>query len=444
MNHPDSGTEDFVPRPGPAPEATDLAALQALLARRGVATAQELAQGLQRSQPTVSRWLAALQPAPLVLGRGRNTRYAVGQPAHGAAPEQPLHWVHEDGRVEAWGRLAFLAGDRLHVSVPGLDQMANGKWPWFLTPLKAEGFLGRALARRLAPLGLPDNPEHWPLAQQLFAALHTPDAPGAVLLGEPQAAPLMPLAEAADFDRLADALTGSLTQGSSAGGEQAKFLARGASGEPVLVKFSPPRGTPFGERWHALLHLEALALQVLQQHGVPVAPTRVVQTARRSYLESTRFDRVGRSGRRHVVALTALHEAFVQGPRQHWAASARALAQQKRLPAAEAEQVQALLHFGRLIGNTDMHFGNLSFYAPQAGLAAGRVRLAPVYDMLPMRWRPDLNSGELGLLPFEPQDIDLQSAARGPALAFWQRAAEHTTLDKAMRQLAATMVGRLK
>jgi HipA-like C-terminal domain len=425
------------------PQDADLAALQAQLARRGVATAQELAAALGRSQPTVSRALAALQPAPLVLGRGRNTRYALGQSLHGAAPEQTLNWVHEDGRIEAWGRLAHLAAGRFHVAAPGIDLLTQGRLPWFLTPLRAEGFLGRALARRLVPLGLPDNPEQWSVAQQLFAALHTPDAPGAIVLGEPQSVVLPPLEEEADFDRLADVLAAQSPVGSSAGGEQAKFLAQ-RQGKPVLVKFSPPRGTPFGERWHALLHLEWLALQVLGERGVPVATSEVVETARRTHLVSTRFDRVGRTGRRHVVALTALHDSFIPGPRQHWAASARALAQQKRLPAQEAEQVKALLHFGRLIGNTDMHYGNLSFYAEQAGVAAGRVRLAPLYDMLPMRWRPDVHSGELGLTPFEPMEQDLQSAAREPALAYWQTAAEWPTLGKAMRTLAATMVQKLK
>jgi hypothetical protein len=49
-----------------------------------------------------------------------------------------------------------------------------------------------------------------------------------------------------------------------------------AGGRHVLVKFTPPRGTPFGERWHDLLWAEWLAGQVLAAHGVEVARAHVV------------------------------------------------------------------------------------------------------------------------------------------------------------------------
>jgi hypothetical protein len=40
--------------------------------------------------------------------------------------------------------------------------------------------------------------------------------------------------------------------------------------------------------------------------------------------------------------------------------------------------------FGEMIGNTDMHLGNASLI----GGDQAPHTLAPVYDMLPMRWRP--------------------------------------------------------
>ena len=109
-----------------------------------------------------------------------------------------------------------------------------------------------------------------------------------------------------------------------------------------------------------------------------MAASRLVHTPRRSYLLSQRFDRIGAAGRRHVVALDAFHTAFVGGPRQHWAATCQALARQRRVPAETPVQAQALLHFGHLIGNTDMHFGNLSLWVETADVAAGRGRQAPV------------------------------------------------------------------
>ena len=107
------------------------------------------------------------------------------------------------------------------------------------------------------------------------------------------------------------------------------------------------------------------------------------------------------------------------GPRRDWAATCQALAAQRRLPVDAAAQASALLQFGRLIGNTDMHFGNLSLVVGSpADAARGRFSLAPVYDMLPMRWRPDVQSGELDWLPFTPDARDLASAARPVALQF--------------------------
>jgi hypothetical protein len=40
----------------------------------------------------------------------------------------------------------------------------------------------------------------------------------------------------------------------------------------------------------------------------------------------------------------------------------------------------------------------------------GHFTMAPLYDMLPMRWRPDAVSGELRLVPFTPDGADLSTA----------------------------------
>jgi hypothetical protein len=420
-----------------------------LLQQRGVLASAELQALLGKSQPTVSRLMARLSAQAVVLGSARSTRYAAPQGILGFDAQQPVAWVHEDGRVDAdWGRLTFIAGDRVHVSARAIDMLVQGALPWFLAPLRPAGFLGRLLAQRLALQGADANPERWSLAQVLFAALHTPDAPGALLLGtwhadRAQAPPLTGAGAAADYDALAADVAATLPAGSSAGGEQAKFLAR-VDERHVLVKFSPPRGTPFGERWHDLLHAEHIALAVLRRHGVPTAATAIVETGQRTYLESTRFDRVGPRGRRHAVALDAVHDAFVPGSRRNWGATCDALAAQRRLSAAVPAQARALQQFGRLIGNTDMHFGNFSLAVDPDGLARGHFTLAPLYDMLPMRWRPDAISGELGLTPFTPDEADLAGAARPIALEFWERVATHDATSRGFRALAGEMARRMR
>ena len=420
--------------------------LVAALAGRGVASSRQLQADLQFSQPTLSRLLAAAGPRVLVLGAGRSTRYALPAGILGQAAQQPLWWVQADGQRLPWGQLSFLQGQRVHVQAPGIDLLTEGQLPWFLSTLRAEGFMGRQLARELDQWGLAPNLEAWSLEQALFAALRTPDAPGAIVLGDARAALLPMASDPTQLDALAAAAASTLPAGSSAGGEQAKFLARDGAGQPLLVKFSPPRGTPYGERWHDLLHAEGLALAVLAGHGVAVASCRVVETAQRTYLVSTRYDRhagAHGTGRSHAVPLHAVHAAFVQGPRRHWAATCEALASQRRLMPEVPAQVRALLQFGRLVGNTDMHFGNLSLQVGPADVARGRFTLAPLYDMLPMRWRPDPSSGKLGCLPFEPEEADLRPPALPQAQLFWQRLAEATGPTREFRGLARQMLQRL-
>jgi hypothetical protein len=329
------------------------------------------------------------------------------------------------------------------VEAGGLDITTRAALPWFLAPLRLQGFLGREWAQRL---GLDRQPELWDVEQTLYAALRIDDHPGAVSIGEPKAelVSLQPIGlneRAQRYDALAADVSATLPAGSSAGGEQSKFLAALATGERVLVKFTPPRGTPFGERWHDLLHAEWLALQVLAEAGFDVAASRLVETPTRTYLESLRFDRIGAHGRRHAVPLEALHTAFVAGPRQTWAASCDTLAAQRRLGAADARRVHNLLAFGRLIGNSDMHFGNLSLWADEP--ATERFTLAPVYDMLPMRWRPDAFAGLHDYTGFEPVHLGADTAASSMAKRFWERLAEHTPASRPLRDTAAAMQRRL-
>src|SRR5690606_717359 len=53
---------------------------------------------------------------------------------------------------------------------------------------------------------------------------------------------------------------------------------------------------------------------------------------------------------------------------------------------SDVEYVRFLETFGQLIGNTDRHFGNITFFWDP--LPRERLQLAPVYDMLPMMFAP--------------------------------------------------------
>ena len=409
------------------------------LAERGLATSAELQRLSGKSQPTLSRALRSLSKQLVTLGRGKSTRYGLPQTIRGLPSQQPLWWTDVQGQITHFGTLSLLAGERVHVSADGIDELTRGKLPWFLSPLHLQGFLGREWAQRL---GLDRNPEQWDLEQLLYAVLRIDDHPGAISIGELKGewVPEDPVdigARGTRYDTLAADVSATLPAGSSAGGEQSKFLSALASGERVLVKFTPPRGTPFGDRWHDLLHAEWLALQVLGEHGFAIAATQVLETAARTYLESTRFDRIGANGRRHAVALDAVHDAFVPGPRHHWASTCDALALQRRLSEADAATVRTLLEFGRLIGNTDMHFGNLSLWADEPVRA--RFSLAPLYDMLPMRWRPDAFTGLHDYTTFEPQRPTRGAASIVLAQQFWRRLAGYSPVSEPLRRVAAQM-----
>ncbi len=175
-----------------------------------------------------------------------------------------------------------------------------------------------------------------------------------------------------------------------------------------------------------------------------MAKARIVCSRHRTYLISERFDRIGRSGRIHVVAIGDVHDAFVRGGSMTWVDSARTLAGQRRLEPIHVARIDALHRFGRLIGNTDMHSGNLGLLVELENIKRARFSLAPVYDMLPMRWRPEpMRIGDVGYTPFEPDRAALSASAIRPARLFWQRLAGVDAVSAPLRRVAADMAGRL-
>jgi HipA-like C-terminal domain len=438
-------------------------ALLTTLEARGVATAAQLQAAIRKSQPTVSRLLKALGGEVVALGRGRSTRYGVGRPILGTRlGQQPIWWHDIHGGVQPWGRLTWLAQQQIHVQTETgqKEWLLTNKLPWFLAPLRMEGYLGRLAARTsyLARV-LDSDPQGWSVEQQLYAAIaQTHDGPGAMTLGDPEGGPSSRKPVPFDdeerrlrYDLIASDVAGHLNPGSSAGGEQAKFLAtRSASvegpkhWEHLIVKFSPPHDTPFGARWRDLLHAEATALSVLAKAGEPAARCRVLESPTRTYLESERFDRVGHRGRRHAVPLAAVHEAFVHLPMKDWVRTTEALHAQHRLNAEDVRRVRLWHAFGRLICNTDMHFGNLSLWADDP--SNERFALAPCYDMLPMAYKPDAH--EFSMAPREPDQTALRDPLVGAqatqlAQQFWQQVAGRKGSHPAFRQMAAENARRL-
>ena len=118
-----------------------------------------------------------------------------------------------------------------------------------------------------------------------------------------------------------------------------------------------------------------------------------------------------------------------------WLEAAGALETARRISPSDADALRWQWLFGRLIGNTDMHFGNVSFtWDP-----ANALRLSPAYDMLPMRWAPvreELSSATLEPFVARPEWARLFSSARDAARSFWSLAAARRELHASMRTVA--------
>ena len=158
----------------------------------------------------------------------------------------------------------------------------------------------------------------------------------------------------------------------------------------MLVKFTELPDSPVSQRWRDVLLAEHMALTTLDQAGVAAAHSAVVDHAGQRFLEVERFDREGVLGRKAVVSLRALDAEFVGDAHQPWPLVVKQLAALGLVTPQAAEATELLWAFGVLMGNTDMHAGNLSFVSDN-----GRpYHLAPAYDMAPMAFAPN-NGGKL-------------------------------------------------
>ncbi len=429
---------------------SDPGLIQALTA--GPARSDELQARLGVSQPAVSRLVIRNATEVLTVGRARATRYARRRPLPGLVPDLPVYRVDTVGAAREIGLLTPIYGgmvfedrEQQHTEIcPGL--------PWFLNDMRPQGFIGRSFVRRHEALGLPARLTDWNDDHALIAiARRGDDLAGNLIVGEdafsrwtqPQHGDAVDQADRnTQYPQLAEhALAGELP-GSSAGGEHPKFTAR-INDEPgvrhVLVKFSGSLATAVGRRWADLLICEHLALQTITEAGLPAARSTLVEAGGRLFLEVTRFDRVGARGRLGLISLGSVDDQFI-GQRKDWSHTARALVGLRRLSQQDADHIAWLQAFGTCIANSDMHFGNLSLFHD-----GGRsFRLAPAYDMLPMRYAPAadgaVSTPEWRTPTPPPFAVSQWASARSAATQFWQRVAAENSVSSDMRALARAAI----
>ncbi|MBN9422700.1 MAG: phosphatidylinositol kinase [Candidatus Accumulibacter sp. 66-26] len=359
-----------------------------LCLRQGPMPARQLVERLGISQPTASRALSALGDEVVRIGAGRAIQYALRDPGRGLGAI-PVYRIAADGTLRRLGVLTPVCPGGFVMQQEDGRTLYSDSLPWWLLDMCPQGFLGRAYAKHhAAALGLPPSLAEWSETHMLRALLaHGEDVVGNLLLGDiarehfidaPPPAPV----DQSQYPALAEATERGDVPGSSAGGEQPKFTAY--TGQHVLVKFTAADDNPIAQRWRDLLAAEHIAAQVLLAAGIPASHSRLLDIAGRRFLEVDRFDRVGPLGRRALHSLTSVEAEFVGDAQSPWPVLAARLAALGIITDEAAAGAALLYAFGALIGNTDMHHGNLSFVAEH-----GRpYHLAPAYDMLPMAFAP--------------------------------------------------------
>lgn len=382
----------------------------------GLCTARQLVEKTGLSQPTISRALSALGEEVVRLGAGPAIHYALFDSTRSALAV-PVYRVSDAGQIRQLGRLLPVRPQGFVMQqADGITLHSDGL-PWWLYDMRPQGYLGRAYASAHAgSLQLPANPEHWSDAEVLRALLaHGHDVIGNLLIGDAAREHFlsMPLPQAVrpqhDYPRLASAASAGELPGSSAGGEQPKFCAYREHGH-VLVKFSAADDNPVSQRWRDLLLAEHLALAVL---GVA---SSVVDCGAQRFLEVPRFDRIGTLGRVGVFSLRALDAEFVGAAHAPWPVVVQRLVAAGHVTPQSHAGAALLWAFGTLIGNTDMHSGNLSF----TSLHGRPYQLAPAYDMLPMAFAPRSGGALVDTLPPAVLSAEVDAACWQQALALAQ------------------------
>jgi len=448
------------------------------LQARGALTAQALAGALRVDRSTVSRGLTRLGDSVVALGAARRARYALRRAVRAIGDRWPVYRIDEGGRAREWARLHALQGGFLVEWAgppPAWAEHAVDRegfvdgFPFFLGDLRPQGFLGRQETRRVAEaLALPVDPRQWGDDDTLvFLQAEGGDVPGDLIVGdallrraltrqlEVAAGDAVPeAARETRYPELAARVTANGLPGSWVAGEQPKFLTAVQHGDgvvqPVLVKFSPPMDSAAGRGWADLLVAEALALAVQAEHGLATAGARTFDAGGRRFLEVIRHDRVGAHGRRGVVSLAALHGAMADGTATDWPSAVQALGRAELIDEAGLAAVRRLHSFGELIGNSDMHFGNLSFWLDDAR----PFRPAPAYDTLPMTWAPT-STGEFVdpasrvFAPRPPLPAALPDWCEAAAWAadFWRRVAADERVSRfsaARAREAGAVVARMR
>lgn len=415
----------------------------------------ELLQRLAMTKADLLIELELLDEKIVSRGQDSRTAYAALRDVKADAGRFPLYQVDRYGEAREIARLEAIYPQGCVLLFantfewPLEDEMIDGWFrglPYPLEDMSPQGFLGKNFAQQFASvLHVPTDLQNWSEDDVLHAlSVHGLDLPGNLILGEQSFRHFLRSKEEGQYfltdddvskayPALASCMAGSLEDMSLMGGEFPKFTARrerDGQYTHVLVKFSDlPISEPELRRADLLVCEHLASKTILEILDIPVAYSRIYQIGTQTFYEIERFDRHGEHGRSGVCSWASLNAALfgLVGP---WTAGADALLQRKLITSDTAERIHLLWHFGKLIGNTDMHDGNLSFLPG--------LELAPAYDMLPMMYAQLSNEkNERAYTPISPpyRDIDVWKRAAFAAASFWSLASNDKRVSEGFRKI---------
>ena len=447
--------------------------LDSVMLRSGLASAIRLSDKLGVSVATLHRMLHERGDQIVRLGSTKQARFALHRLVRGKRVPFPVYLINEQGQGLNCGRLDLIAPEGsvfpLHqLGWPTDAEHLNGVWdglPYPLYDMRPQGYLGRIFARQAAvDLDVPTDPERWSDDHIIeVLSLRGADTPGNLIVGDDaynlwlqsvaSPTPAIPKGlEAEQYLVLASEATALIGGGSSAGGEFPKFTAKrvleGSNTPHVIVKFSGADDSIPVRRWSDLLVCEHLALQTLRTNTpLLAAKSRILMAEGRTFLEVERFDRCGEFGRLPLISLAVLDAAFIGSGNGDWPALVEKLVSLSRVPKALVQETLVLWWFGRLIGNSDMHLGNLSFQLIKREGQSVSVCLSPAYDMLPMLYAP-LSGGEVPLRQFTaalplPQQALAWRIAYEAASSFWKVVSQDERISLSFREIALMNLAQL-
>ena len=417
---------------------------------KGFATQKEIQNHTGMSQPVISRKLQQLEDRVVRVKHGRSILYAVTRNAFGSDDDLPLVTVDAYGNTVPIATIRPLAhAGFLVIPFTGLPPVFLGEsgiglyddLPYFLLDLCPQGFLGRQIAAEISSQtqDFPSDPRNWSTSHiGRYLISNGDDLPGNLKFGHQAMIRLRRKAMRAtesDYPALANSVLEGEIPGSSAGGEQPKFTTYNPDrSSHVIVKFSPTGDNEISLRWRDILITEYHASETLHAEGFPAAETKLIEIGDRLFLESLRFDRTGDHGRMSMISLQSIDNEFT-GVGSGWPQVLKALLDKGLVSWSHVFDVECLWIFGKLIYNTDMHLGNLSFAAD------GNVfRLLPVYDMCCMGFAPR-SGGEILPYSFSLPDISMitirkretMSSMVNLAHAFWEKVKKDPRISEKLR-----------